>query len=118
MTDEEIRKLGADPADFVISEDDFDTGIAKRLKKDPEFKEAFKEEVIRDFNESHDMRAFLNNLKILAMAGSVPELAAKVNIGRTNIYKVLNGRNNPSFASIMAIAAALGLQIFVRRTKA
>jgi len=118
MTDEEIKKLGADPADFAMSEDDFDTGIAKRLKKDPEFKEAFREEVIKDFNENHDMKSFLNNLKILAMAGSVPELALKVKMGRTNIYKLLNGRNNPSFASIMAVASALGLQIFVGRTKA
>lgn len=106
------------PEDCKISENDFDTSYAKYLREDPEMMKAFKKRIVADFNRTGNMAIFLNNLKILTMAGSVPELAAKVNIGRTNIYKVLNGRNNPSFASIMAIAAALGLQIFVRRTKA
>ena len=99
------------PEDCKISENDFDTSYAKYLREDPEMMKAFKKRIVADFNRTGNMAIFLNNLKILAMAGSVPELAAKVNIGRTNIYKVLNGRNNPSFASIMAIASALNLDI-------
>ncbi|MDD6174045.1 MAG: DNA-binding protein [Elusimicrobiaceae bacterium] len=100
--------------DFEISKDDFDTTYAKILKKDPKRLAAFKKRVIADFNKTHNLEVFLNNLKILVMAGNVSAFAKKVKIQRPNVYKALNPQGNPSFATIMTITDNLGISLNAR----
>ena len=99
------------PEDCKISENDFDTSYAKYLREDPEMMKAFKKRIVADFNRTGNMAIFLNNLKILAMAGNVAGLAREAGIKRPNIYKALSRTNNPSFATVRKIAALLGINI-------
>lgn len=67
-----------------------------------------------DFNKTHNLEVFLNNLKILVMAGNVSAFAKKVKIQRPNVYKALNPQGNPSFATIMTITDNLGISLNAR----
>lgn len=92
-----------------ISKNDFDTTFAKKLKTSPGMYDKYVHEVAAEFNGDHSVPVLLGGLKCLVMAGNVTELAKKTGIPRTNIYKLLESDNNPSFASILKILEALGM---------
>lgn len=98
-------------SDFELAKDDFDTSYAKILKKDPKRLAAFKKRIVDDFNQTHNLEVFLNNLKILVMAGNVSDFAKKVSIKRPNVYKALNPRSNPSFKTVVNITDNLGISL-------
>ena len=92
---EKLDEMEITPENCKISENDFDTRYAKYLREDPEMIKAFKKRIVADFNKTGDLAIFLNNLKILAMAGNVAELARETGIKRPNVYKTLSKKNNP-----------------------
>ena len=108
---EKLDEMEITPENCKISENDFDTRYAKYLREDPEMIKAFKKRIVADFNKTGDLAIFLNNLKILAMAGNVAELARETGIKRPNVYKTLSKKNNPSFATVRKIAAMLGINV-------
>jgi probable addiction module antidote protein len=50
-------------------------------------------------------------LGVIARSGNVSELARQVGMSREGLYKALSADGNPSFATIMKVAAALGLRL-------
>lgn len=46
-----------------------------------------------------------------ARSGNVSELARRVGMSREGLYKALSADGNPSFATIMKVAKALGLKL-------
>ena len=54
------------------------------------------------------IRAALNDV---ARAGNMSKLASDVGMSREGLYKALSENGNPSFATIMRITRALGLQV-------
>ena len=54
------------------------------------------------------IRAALNDI---ARAGNISRLARDVGMSREGLYKALSEDGNPSFATVMRIARALGLQV-------
>ena len=54
------------------------------------------------------IRAALNDI---ARAGNMSRLAREVGMSREGLYKALSEDGNPSFATVMRIARALGLQV-------
>ena len=54
------------------------------------------------------IRAALNDI---ARAGNMSQLARDVGMSREGLYKALSEDGNPSFATVMRIARALGLQV-------
>jgi probable addiction module antidote protein len=50
-------------------------------------------------------------LGVLARSGNISELARRVGMSREGLYKALSADGNPSFATIMKVAKALGLKI-------
>ena len=47
----------------------------------------------------------------IARSGNVSELARRVGMSREGLYKALSAEGNPSFATIMKVAKALGLRL-------
>lgn len=47
----------------------------------------------------------------IARAGNVSELARRAGMTREGLYKALSENGNPSFATILKVARALGLQL-------
>ena len=95
--------------DFEIAKEDFDTSYAKILKKDSKRRAAFKKRIIADFNKTHNLPVFLMNLRILAMAGNMTELAAKSEVKRPNVYRMLSRNANPGFASLITLTQNMGI---------
>lgn len=62
--------------------------------------------------EAGDDPAFIAQaLGVIARSGNVSELARRAGMSREGLYKALSAEGNPSFATIMKIAKALGLRI-------
>ena len=54
------------------------------------------------------IRVALNDI---ARAGNMSQLAREVGMSREGLYKALSEDGNPSFATVMRVARALGLQV-------
>ena len=50
-------------------------------------------------------------LSDIARAGNMSQLARDVGMSREGLYKALSEDGNPSFATVMRIARALGMQV-------
>jgi DNA-binding phage protein len=95
---------------WEISNENFDTTFAKILRRDARHLKSYKKKVIKEYNETKNLKAFLASLRIIAMAErNIPKLAKKVNMGHSNVYEILSGDNNPAFANLAIIAHNLGI---------
>lgn len=54
------------------------------------------------------IRAALNDI---ARAGNMSRLAREIGMSREGLYKALSESGNPSFATVMRIARAMGMQV-------
>jgi probable addiction module antidote protein len=62
--------------------------------------------------EAGDDPAFISQaLGTIARSGNLSELARKLGMSREGLYKALSKDGNPSFATIMKVAQALGLRL-------
>lgn len=62
--------------------------------------------------EAGDDPAFVAHaLGVIARSGNISELARRVGMSREGLYKALSAEGNPSFATIMKVAKALGLRL-------
>ena len=57
------------------------------------------------------IRAALNDI---ARAGNMSRLARDVGMSREGLYKALSEEGNPSFATVMRITRALGMQVRIK----
>ena len=62
--------------------------------------------------EAGDDAAFIAKaLGDIARAKGMTQLAKETGMGRESLYKALSGEGNPSFATILKVMSALGLQL-------
>jgi probable addiction module antidote protein len=62
--------------------------------------------------EADDDPAYIAQaLGTIARSGNVSELARRVGMSREGLYKALSADGNPSFATILKVAKALGLKL-------
>ena len=62
--------------------------------------------------EAGDDAAFIAKaLGTIARAKGMTQLAKDTGLGRESLYKALSGEGNPSFATILKVMNALGLQL-------
>lgn len=71
------------------------------------------------FEEAGDDAAFITHaLGVVAKAKGMTQLAKQTGLGRESLYKALSGEGNPSFATILKVLRALGVQIHTEVTHA
>lgn len=69
--------------------------------------------------EGGDDPAFIAHaLGVIARARNMSQLARDAGMTREGLYKALSGEGNPSFATVVKVARALGLQIIFKPAKA
>jgi probable addiction module antidote protein len=69
------------------------------------------------FEEAGDDAAFITHaLGVVAKAKGMSQLAKQTGLGRESLYKALSGEGNPSFATILKVMRALGVQIHTEVT--
>lgn len=61
--------------------------------------------------EEGDPRLAAQALGTIARSGNLSELARRVGMSREGLYKALSADGNPSFATILKVAGALGLKL-------
>jgi probable addiction module antidote protein len=71
------------------------------------------------FEEAGDDAAYITHaLGVVAKAKGMTQLAKQTGLGRESLYKALSGDGNPSFATILKVLRALGVQIHTAVTPA
>jgi probable addiction module antidote protein len=83
-----------DPADYLVTTEDM---------------AAYLETVLEDAGD--DPARVAQALGIIARSRNLSELARRVGMSREGLYKALSADGNPSFATIMKVAKALGLKL-------
>jgi probable addiction module antidote protein len=69
------------------------------------------------FEEAGDDAAFITHaLGVVAKAKGMTQLAKQTGLVRESLYKALSGDGNPSFATILKVMRALGVQIHTEVT--
>lgn len=64
------------------------------------------------FEEAGDDAAFIAQaMGHVARARGMSEVARRAGLGRESLYKALSGQGNPSFATMLKVARALGLRL-------
>ena len=110
-----MKNKNAINKDWNIAPIDFDTHYAKILSKSQKRTNAFKKRVVREYNETKDLSAFLEHLKVIAMAErKIETLAEKTKMKRPNIYRILSKGSNPSFLNLTSIARNLGFDFMIK----
>jgi probable addiction module antidote protein len=66
--------------------------------------------------EENDPALLAHALGTIARARNMSQLARDTGLTREGLYKALSGDGNPSLATVMIVAHALGLHITFRRT--
>jgi probable addiction module antidote protein len=107
--EKELLELGLTPDNCKIADEDFDTTYAKILSNDAKELKAYKTRVIKRFNETGNIAMFLDNLKTIAKADNIAELARKSSMHRPNIYRVLSKENDPRVSNLFTVVKNMGI---------
>ena len=83
-----------DAADHLHSKEDVRLYLEACVEEDP--------------GDGSLIRAALNDI---ARAGNMSQLARDIGVTREGLYKALSEKGNPSFATVMRITRALGMQV-------
>jgi probable addiction module antidote protein len=65
-----------------------------------------------------DAALVVHALGVVARARNMSELARKTGMSREGLYKALSGQGNPSFATVVKVARALGVRLSAHPTAA
>jgi DNA-binding phage protein len=85
------NKLNFTTDDIKSSYKDFRDFYTNHLKNNPSEIKHYKEQLVKDFNETKDVPAFLEGLKTIAAAeGRIKELAKNAKVERTSVYRMLS----------------------------
>jgi DNA-binding phage protein len=110
-----MKKESTDKSDWYIEEETFGEHFAKLLSQNPKRIKSFKARVVKEYNETKDLAAFLEHLKVIAIAQKkTAMLAEKTKMKRPNIYRILSKNSNPSFSNVSELAHNLGFDFFVK----
>jgi probable addiction module antidote protein len=108
--EESLASAGIDPKKCIIAKDDYNTRYGKQLTKNPAELKGFKEYAIKEYNKTGNLEILLENLKIIAIAQDIKQVAKKSRMKRPNMYKFLSKESNPTYANLTKVAGKLGLE--------
>jgi probable addiction module antidote protein len=86
--------------------------IIEDLKNDPDYTQAYLQVALEEFEQEGDSEHLMIALRNVAEAqGGVPELARRLNKGKTSLYKALSEKGNPRLDTVGAILQGLGYRL-------
>lgn len=74
-------------------------------------------EYLRESFESGDSADIQEAIGTVARARGMAQVAQAAGVGRQSLYKALDERGNPEFATILSVVRALGLNLTVTPTQ-
>jgi len=87
--------------------------VTDHLKTDEDMLAYLEACVVEDPGDGSLIRAALGDI---ARARNMTRLAREVGMSREGLYKALSGKGNPSFATVLKVARALGLDLRFTRS--
>lgn len=88
--------------------------LIEELRNDPDQADAYLKVALEKFDHHRDVEHLMVALRNLTEAqGGVPELARRVKMGKTSLYKALSEKGNPTLSTIGTILHGLGYRLAV-----
>lgn len=88
--------------------------LIEELRNDPDQADAYLKVALEEFDHHRDVEHLMVALRNLTEAqGGVPELARRVKMGKTSLYKALSEKGNPTLSTIGTILHGLGYRLAV-----
>jgi probable addiction module antidote protein len=115
--EQSLISVGINPKKCVIAKDDYNTRYGKELANNAEELKGFKKYAIKEYNETGNLGVLLENLKIIAIAKGIRQVAQKSDMKRQNMYKFLSKESNPTYAYLTKVAGNLGLEFKLAMAK-
>ncbi len=86
--------------------------VIEDLKNDADFAQTYLKVALEEFEQDGDSEHLMIALRNVAEAqGGVPELARRLNKGKTSLYKALSEKGNPRLDTVGAILQGLGYRL-------
>ena len=99
------------PKKCIIAKDDYNTRYGKELANNADELKGFIRYTVKEYNETGNLVGLLENLKIIAIAKGISQVAKKSDMKRENIYKFLSKGNNPTtYANLTKVVGNVGLE--------
>lgn len=115
--EQSLISAGIDPKKCIIAKDDYNTRYGKDLANNAEELKSFKKYAIKEYNETGNLEILLENLKIIAIAENIKQVAQRSNMKRPNMYKFLSKESNPTYANLTKVVGNLGLEFKLAMSK-
>ena len=115
--EQSLISAGINPKKCVIAKDDYNTRYGKELANNPEELKCFKKYAIKEYNKTGNLGVLLENLKIIAIAKGIKQVAQKSDMKRPNMYNFLSKESNPTYANLIKVAGNLGLEFKLAMAK-
>ena len=88
--------------------------LIEELRSDPAQADAYLKVALEEFDRDRDVQHLMVALRNPTEAqGGVPELARRVKMGKTSLYKALSEKGNPTLSTIGTILHGLGYRLAV-----
>ena len=108
--EQRLASSGIDPKKCIIAKDDYNTRYGKELANNADELKEFIGYTVKEYNETGNLMGLLENLKIIAIAKGISQVAKKSDMKRENIYKFLSKGNNPTYANLTKVVGNVGLE--------
>ncbi|MEZ4631812.1 MAG: hypothetical protein R2880_14080 [Deinococcales bacterium] len=88
--------------------------LIEDLKKDPEYRHAYLQVALEEFEQDGNAEHLLLALRTVAEAqGGVPELARRTQLEKMTLYKALSEEGNPRLSTMYGILKGLGYKLML-----
>lgn len=92
----------------------WDDHMASELK-DPEYARMYLDTALDEYQKDHELPMLLIAMRHLTDAqGGVAQLAQRTGLNRENLFRVLSGKSNPRWDTVVAILGGLGYQFTLK----
>lgn len=81
----------------------------------PEEIDAFLTEIFADYAEDEDSAALLSQLRVIARAKGISNIADEIGMTRQGLQKALSDKGNPRLENVNSIMRAMGYQLTPQR---
>ena len=91
-----------------------DEAMVEMLKADPELADVYLATALEEATLPGGQFALLAALRHIAQAQGMAVVAEKAGIPRESLYRALSAEGNPTFATVLKVAKALGMKLNAR----
>lgn len=89
----------------------FDDLVEEYFQIHPEEVDEYIHQIFDEYAQDGDLQALLASLRVMSRVKGVTQIATETGMSRRGVQKILSGKGNPEFTSILAILHSMGYRL-------